>query len=326
MKHLITFLLTSFSICGFSQKNLFVTINPQFNGVDLQMNTIYTASDGKALKLDHFDYYISNIIITHDGSQTTSIETPVFLIEPQNHVIYLGYRNWNNIEKIKFLVGVPKPMNTQNGAEASDISTYEENNPLSFQTPGMYWGWQAGYMHMIIGGYSDGNNDGNTESYFEIHNLGNNNQQQVEMDIIETHTSIDQVDINITCNVNRWVENIPLSTVGILHGEIGVNSTILENVITKTVFTQNSDASLQEINPIIFNCSSNKNSIDINWSNVENGGLIKLINQTGKIQKNTEHETNSGSLTWDNLSPGFYFVELLNTENQIVVSKKVMVY
>ena len=326
MKHYILILLTYFFTSGFSQKNLFITIEPQFNGVDLQMNTQYTAADGKVLKLDHFDYYISNIIITHDGGQTTSVETPVFLVEPQNHVLYLGYRNWNDIEKINFLVGVPKPMNTQNGAEAADISTYPETNPLSFQSPSMYWGWQAGYMHMIIGGNSDGNNDGNPESYFEIHNLGNNNQQEVEMNIIETNTSSEQIDLNIICNVNRWVESIPLSTVGVLHGENGVNETILQNVLSKTVFTQSATATIQDINPLVFNCFGKKNGLDINWENLENGKSIKLIDQTGKVQKSAEKETASGSLSWDNLSSGFYFVELLNTTNQIVVSKKVMVY
>ena len=67
MKHYILILLTYFFTSGFSQKNLFITIEPQFNCVDLQINTQYTAADGKELKLDHFDYYISNIIITHDG-------------------------------------------------------------------------------------------------------------------------------------------------------------------------------------------------------------------------------------------------------------------
>ena len=57
MKHYILILLTYFFTSGFSQKNLFVTIDPQFNGVDLQMTTQYTAADGKVLKLDHFDYY-----------------------------------------------------------------------------------------------------------------------------------------------------------------------------------------------------------------------------------------------------------------------------
>jgi hypothetical protein len=35
---------------------------------------------------------------------------------------------------------------------------------LSFQTPSMYWGWQAGYMHMILGGYADDNGDGSLEA------------------------------------------------------------------------------------------------------------------------------------------------------------------
>ena len=317
------FLLIAFY--SFEQKNLFVNFNPQFNGADLQMNTLYTAADGKVLKLDHFDYYVSNIIITHDGGQTTTIETPVFLVEPQNYVLYLGYRNWLDIEKIKFLVGVPKPMNTQNGSEAADISTYSETDPLSYQSPSMYWGWEAGYMHMIIGGYSDGNQDGNPESYFELHNLGNDNQQEVEMIITETNTSSEQIDLNIICNVNRWVENIPLSSIGVQHGENGQNAAILQNVISKTVFTQNPDASIQDINPLVFNCSSKQNALSINWTNSVSPSIIRLIDQTGKIQRTTSFEENDGSITWNNLSAGFYFVELRNSNNQIITSKKVIV-
>ena len=326
MKTYISLFIFCSALYSSAQKNLFVNFNPVFNGVDLQMNTIYTAADGKALKLDHFDYYVSNIIITHDGGQTTTIETPVFLVEPQNHVLYLGYRNWVNIEEINFLVGVPKPFNTQNGSESADISTYPETNPLSFQSPSMYWGWSAGYMHMIIGGKSDGNQDGNPESDFEIHNLGNENQQEVQMNIIETNTSSSQIDINIICNVNKWVESIPLSTIGTQHGENGYNASILDNVITKTVFTQNSDASLEEINPLIFNCFSKQSSIEINWSNLENANTITLIDQTGKRQKSFKQEVKSGNLNWDNLSPGFYFVEIIDKMDQTISSKKVIVY
>ena len=62
MKTYISLFIFCSALYSSAQKNLFVNFNPVFNGVDLQMNTIYTAADGKALKLDHFDYYVSNIL------------------------------------------------------------------------------------------------------------------------------------------------------------------------------------------------------------------------------------------------------------------------
>jgi hypothetical protein len=122
----------------------------------------YNAWNGKTFKLDHFDYYVSNVQLTYDGGQTVLIDS-VFLVEPQSHTLLLGNFNLSQIEKINFMVGVPKPRNLQSGSQAIDISLYPENHPLSFQSPTMYWGWQFGYMHMIIGGYADDNGDGSIE-------------------------------------------------------------------------------------------------------------------------------------------------------------------
>jgi len=180
---------------GFSQKNIFLDISPMFQSSSLEMNVNYTAWDGKTIKFDHFDYYLSDLQIFHDGGQSILLDS-VFLVEPQNHTLYLGGYDVSQIEQISFVVGVPKPMNTQTGVDAIDISLYPENHPLSFQTPSMYWGWQAGYMHMIMGGYADDNGDGTLEAYFEMHNLGNLNQKFVELPgIIQTNTSSSQIDI-----------------------------------------------------------------------------------------------------------------------------------
>ncbi len=304
-----------------AQKNIFMDVAPMFQNSNLEMNVNYTAWNGKTFKLDHFDYYLSNVELTYDGGQTILIDS-VFLVEPQNHTLLLGNFNINQIEKITFLIGVPKPLNTQAGIDAKDISLYPESHPLSFQSPSMYWGWQAGYMHMIIGGFADDNSDGSLESYFELHNLGNTNQQTVELNnIIQTNVSTNQINLNINCQLDRWINNIPISTVGIMHDEVGLNKTVMENVITENVFTQPANAGI-EINSsnskIYFqNLSS---GMTINWKEIKDLGQIVVTDLNGRLIKTVKSNLESGNIQLNDLQNGYYIVQFYNQNNRIIGS------
>ncbi|MFY7668822.1 MAG: MbnP family protein [Crocinitomicaceae bacterium] len=304
-----------------TQKNIFMDVAPMFQNANLEMNVNYTSWNGKTFKLDHFDYYLSNVELTYDGGQTILIDS-VFLIEPQNHTLLLGNFNISQIETIKFIVGVAKPLNTQAGIEAKDISLYPENHPLSFQSPSMYWGWQAGYMHMIIGGYADDNGDGSLESYFELHNLGNANQQSVQLNnIIQTNISSDQINVHINCQVDQWINNIPISTVGIMHDEVGVNKTILDNVITENVFVQPANAGIEGMNSnakIYFQNQSN--GLTINWKEIKNLDQLVISDLNGRLIKKVESNLESGSVELNDLQHGYYVVQFYNANNRLIGS------
>ena len=313
----IAFLLSLFFIglnSLVAQKNIFLEIAPVFQNANLEMNVNYVGWDGKTFKLDHFDYYLSELQITHDGGNVTAIDS-VFLVESQNHTLLVGNYPINQIEKINFMIGVPKPLNTQNGANAIDISLYPENHPLSFQTPSMYWGWQAGYMHMILGGYADNNGDGTLEAYFELHNLGNNNQQLVEIqNIIQTNSALDQIDVFLTCHVDRWINNIPLSTVGILHDQVGINVTILDNVVTETVFTQLPTAGITATDPANSAYFLNHpDEIEIIWNSMSNLHQIQFVDMNGKLVASQSTQEASGKLIISSIPAGIYTVLFLDS-------------
>jgi len=308
-----------------SQKNIFLDISPMFQNSSLQMNVNYNAWNGKTFKLDHFDYYLSNVQLTYDGGQTVLIDS-VFLVEPQSHTLLLGNFNLSQIEKINFMVGVPKPRNLQSGSQAIDISLYPENHPLSFQSPTMYWGWQFGYMHMIIGGYADDNGDGSLESYFELHNLGNDNQQSVQMNnVIQTNVTSEQINVNINCQVDRWINNIPISTIGIMHDDIGFNKTILENVITETVFIQPANAGIESLNSnskIYFQNQSN--GITITWKEIKNLNQILVSDLNGRLIKNVNSNLENGDLQLELIESGYYLVQFFNENNRLIGSLNVV--
>jgi len=198
-----------------AQKNVFLNLSPKVGG---------------------------NVEIIHDGGQSILIGDTVFLVEPQNYSLYLGYHDLVEIEQINFGIGVPDNMNTQSGLDAIDISVFPTGHPLSFQEPSMHWGWTAGYMFMIVGGNADSNSDGIADQYFELHNLGNQNYANVLLPVVPTYTNSNQIDIHVNCNVDVWLKDIAIQSVGILHGSSGANGDVMKNPETEAVFTQDASA------------------------------------------------------------------------------------
>ena len=220
-----------------SQKDVFLNISPVFNSEALQMNVTLLHNNGDSYALDHFDYYVSDIVLSHDGGQESVAMDAVYLIEPENHTLYLGSFDLESIEHIDFMVGVPARLNTQDGAEAIDISSYPETHPLSFQLPSMYWGWSFGYMPMIIGGNG-------SSGFFELHSVGQGLQKKVDLPVIQTEVSNNQINLELNCHVDRWVNGIQLSTVSMMHGAFPDNVLAMNNVNTENVFTVSPSANV----------------------------------------------------------------------------------
>lgn len=310
---------------SFAQKAVYLHLQPKVNGVDFQLNTNYTALDNKVFKLDHFDYYLSEIILTHDAGQEINLSQDIFLVEPENHTFLLGNFDLNLIEQLNFTVGVPKKWNLQSGAESQDISLYPETHPLSFQTPSMYWGWLSGYMHMIIGGFSDSHSDGDPDAYFELHNLGGNNQQLVELNVTQTTTSANQIDIYVDCNIEQWIKNIPLATVGVSHDEVGVNKTILDNVQVEPVFTLANSASLAEIENSKITTWTENQILFVKWETLKEGNKCNIIDQQGKLVQTQLMLNTEGTINFKNLKSGFYLLQLEDKNGNLLHAKKTII-
>lgn len=309
MKHLVLlFLLSSFSFT-FAQKNVFLSLAPKFGNQDFQLLQNYTGNDGIAVKIEHFNYYLSDVQLFHDNGQSTYLQTAIWLVTPNNFNIYLGYLDVNQIDSISFMIGVPKRYNTQSGTLAQDISTYPETHPLSFQMPSMYWGWSFGYMHMIVGGKADSNNDNIPNSYFELHNLGNNNQQMVSLPVIQTNLT-NQTDLHLNCHVDRWLNNISLANVGILHEETGLNLTIMQNVLSQDVFTLDATAGLSNITSDLFKLTQNNHEIFI--ESLQNNILksLECLDSQGRIFVAQTFEKDNISINTSTFPKGLYLFKI----------------
>jgi hypothetical protein len=318
MKKILFCTLALISLSSFGQKNVFVTISPKFAGADLQMGVNYTSINGVVLNLDHFDYYLSDLHVIHDGGLDLDLSDTVFLVEPQNNILYLGFLNVTTIEQLNFAIGVPAVINTSAGPQAIDITLYPEGHPLSFQDPSMYWGWTAGYMHMIIGGLADSNTDGIADAEFEVHTVGDANYRHVQLPVIQSNTLTDIVNVALNCNVDYWIKDIPIETVGILHGSTGINMEIMKNVETEPVFTQPSTATTQELSDAKGSIYTIQNSTGttISWSDINNVASFIVTDINGKLVQFGKAEGNKGAITVDEMNSGIYFFHLFDNEGK----------
>jgi hypothetical protein len=320
MKIYFSALLVFLTLGTFSaQKDIFLHINPTFGNQAFALNTMYTGLDGVTVNLDHFNYYISDIKLFHDGGIQTSISPAVFLFTPGQVGCYLGNYNIQDLESIRFMVGVPSRLNTQSGAEAVDISSFPDTHPLSFQNPTMYWGWQFGYMHMIVGGEADSNNDQLPDAYFEMHNLGDHNQRTIQMPIIETNTTASQMDVYLECQVDQWLRNMPLSSVGVLHGQTGLNDSIMANVLTYPVFTQPITAALNTKATSEFWIDGSS----IYWKELEHA-YFNVFDLSGRLVSSGVMNGVSGKVSLD-LNSGNYFVTVFDSTHRSILSKQCII-
>jgi hypothetical protein len=323
MRFLLIILL--FPILGFSQKDLFLTLKPVFGTQDYQTQTNYVGNNGKVVKLEYLKYYLGDLSIVHDGGQILDLSESVYLIGDTTFTLFLGQQTVNQIEEVNFLVGVPSRFNTEAGALAQDISLYPETSALSFQSPSMYWGWAAGYMHMVVEGKADGNNDQNPEAFFQLHNFGDHSQAPVSLtNVIQTNTNATQIDVLLNCHIDRWLNNINLASVGILHGEDGLNLEVMQNVLSQNVFDQPANASVTNLTKDIVQFSSQQGAIQCAWTGLEKGLTLNLIDQSGSLLR-SQSISGQGQFAWNALSAGIYFIQYTDQEG-LTQSRQVYVF
>ena len=311
-------LVLSLSIVALNaQKSVFLNVSPVFNGNPLQMGEDVQHNNGEVYAFDHFDYYVSDITLTHDGGQLATVEQAVFIVEPDNHVLNLGNLALENIEALEFTVGVPARFNTQQGTEAMDISLYPETHPLSYQSPSMYWGWSFGYMHMIIGG-------GEGSNYFELHSVGPTLQRQVNLSVVQTNVSESQIDLYIQCNVDEWLNGLELSTTGVIHGATVLNELIMDNVLTEDVFTLSPSATSMLLNHSAPNIYTWEDQIIYSNLTAETS-TIMLFDQMGRQILNADISSSNGSIQLTKNHSGLLFVFCKDATGSILEKQTIFI-
>lgn len=278
-------------------------------------NTIQDLN-GDLLKAQDIAFYMSNLKITHDGGQLLDFGDSVFYVHIRNSIFDLGVQNVQTVESIQFLVGVPDHLNH------TDISTYPEHHPLYFQTPSMHWGWTAGYTFFLIDAMVDVDGDLTPETEFQLHCLGDENAQLVTTPTGATVYPDGTREIVELVNIDQWMRNVDLTTVGAQHGSTGINASVMQNISIFPVFTAPANLSTISIESVKgeLNFSADPTQLTVYWSQINGLHRLKLYAVDGKEVEAVSATSNTGSYVFHALKPGSYFLKL-SAENGEVLNQ-----
>lgn len=134
-----------------SVSSLKITFVPTWNNVPVTNGDEYEDQFGNRLLQFNFKTFVSNIIISSEGSETELSE--IEILEVGDGAIELSYSVANDMsfDELKFHTGVPPEYNVD-----YDPSTWPNSHPLSVQgAAGMHWGWNTGYIFTKFDGKAD---------------------------------------------------------------------------------------------------------------------------------------------------------------------------
>ncbi len=316
MKHLFTLLAATIpAFAAQSQSEVSVKFAFMNEEQPFALNETITSLGGVDYNVQDVAFYISRIEVVHDGGQVLELDTnTVLYVNHPHNSVELGELNLTNIEGIRFMVGVPMYLNHL------DISQYPENHPLSYQSPPMHWGWSAGYMHFIITGNGDNNGDGTPTEMFQLHCLGDNNTQAVDITTVATVYQDGSQEIILNVNIDQWLEGFNPGTVGTHHGSNGVNAAAMDNVTDNPVFTSPVNASVTETDLIDVRVAQQTTATIVSWDEQVKAATYRLTNAEGRV---IASGTCAGAeLRFEDLTTGLHFVQLFSGKQNLLGTAK----
>jgi hypothetical protein len=274
------------------------------------------------MKYTRFEYYISEIKITHDGGQVEPCTGLTLLVRPAQDSMYsLGQMpGITNVEAITFSVGVPQALNHL------DPASYPPGDPLAPQNPEMQWGWSAGYRFAAIEGYAGTNLSQN----FQIHSLGDANYKTQTITTAAEQVSQDMKMIHLIADYQQAVKGINISGGLVVHGTTGAAVTLLNNFKNVVFRAETSSAVIDPAFAGAFSITPNPvrdaaPQVGLSLPS-GNGYALTVTDLTGRIiarQVLTAGE-NQSVLLEKVPNAGLFFVHLWQNDRPVAVEKLVV--
>jgi hypothetical protein len=262
------------SLLSAQSKNVHLHLNHLLNGEALEYMKTAKSSNNYYFKVELLRYYISNIVLTHDGGKTDTIKNKWILVDPSlNNEYDLGNLNLNNIENITFGLGIDKAHNHL------DPTLYPEKHPLGLQEPSMHWGWAAGYRFITFEGYA-GASEADVVTNFQIHTLDDKNYTTVNLPI-QVNGQGDKATITLDAEYANLLKGIKATTGPINHGAAGEAAVQMKNMAT-SVFTPAKTTGMEEIVFSNLKLYPNPATDVLTLENTENQ-TIRIINALGQV-------------------------------------------
>jgi hypothetical protein len=148
--------------------NVMVKISNVFGDRELKLDSIYSFPGGERIRFSNVSYFLGKIRLKQ-GENDISVPEPYILSRAAQPLHPLGKMKAGIYEGITFDLGLDSLTNH------SDPSLRPPGHPLGFQLQSMHWGWNTGYIFLMIEGMADvsGTSDGVFDRNILYHVGGN---------------------------------------------------------------------------------------------------------------------------------------------------------
>lgn len=303
-----------------AQNNVVLNIHHKLADAEFAMNQATENNLNQAFMATRLQYYISEISLTHDGGQKTTIEDLWILVDAsENTSVELGAHDITALERVTLHVGVDADHNHL------DPSSYPANHPLANQSPSMHWGWTSGYRFVAYEGMGGDNFD----KQFQIHALGDQNYFTTDIDM-NAMASAGVLAIDIDADYTRALENIAVAEGVNVHGFDQEAKQCLENFRDYVFSATAGSSSTMEIQ-LVSNFTINPNpvvdematiSLDVNSRNESFDMIITSIE--GKTMQRLENVVDAQRIDFSGYASGVYFANLYQA-GQLLHASKIIV-
>jgi hypothetical protein len=307
-------------------KNVSLVFNHTAAGIPLNLTsgTTYTDWQGNDYSISRLQYYISDIILFHDGGQTLPLEDVYVLVNGNTDTYELGQYNLGQLESITFSIGVSAEVNH------SDPSLWPIGHPLAPQVPDMHWGWAPGYRFLVLEGDV---NTPNSSVNLQYHAVGDEFLTHVSLTTYGV-TMDDNLTIPIDADYNKLLNTINTPIYSYVHGGGPTIATIMNNIVTEGVF------SISSQDAVGINDAFNGNDFVRNYPNpfttettinysfsTQNEALFMVLNDVqGKTIHRYDNLPASGDvLLSKELNAGIYFCTFYMNNEQAIAKHVIQV-
>ncbi len=309
------------SMASLTANNVNIVFNHHANGDAVSLNSSTHADwQGNTFTITRGQFYISQLTLIHDGGQEMDLSDTYLLVNINNSNYPIGDLNINELEGIRFSIGVDEDVNHD------DPAAWPTDHPLALQSPSMHWGWSPGYRFVALEGYI-GADEPSTN--YQYHCVGDQFLTPIDL---ATDGIVNGQDLNIHINVDwaRFFDNYNAVVANYMHGAGEPIPSLMDNLdaafdaptsigtaVTTTI--QNNYSATNYPNPF-----SEKTTINYDLGNAQNISLM-VSDLTGRTVASYQNLANNGSVELQkSLSNGIYFYTFYSN-NEAVIRNKMQV-
>jgi len=236
-------LLLGFSLFSQAQTTVNLDIKHKFEKSSFSTGQVYIDGNNRVLQIDRVQYYISNILLTHDAGQLTPLNDLFLLVDGTQRTYTLGTvaQPIEALENIEFDLGIDASINQTTPVD------YVSSHALAPKVPTMYSDNQNSYIFIVLEGKIDTDNDNNPDQAFSLRVTNSQLLQHVSLESNRNVNDNNTLTIELQANVANWLEDIGLDTVGTQENDSDINATVMENTTDYTVFTSPAATSVQAL-------------------------------------------------------------------------------